>query len=99
MILVSGFNVYPNEIEEILSHHPKILESAAVGVPDEKSSEVVKVFIVPRDNSLTKEEVIEHCQKYLTNYKIPKYVEFKSELPKSNVGKVLRRLLRDQESA
>lgn len=97
MILVSGFNVYPNEIEEVLSQHPKILESAVVGVADEKSTEVVKAFIVARDPSLSKEEVLEHCHKYLTNYKIPKYIDFRKELPKSNVGKVLRRLLRDEK--
>jgi long-chain acyl-CoA synthetase len=96
MILVSGFNVYPNEIEDVIAHHPKVLEVAAIGVSDAKSSEVVKVFIVARDPSLTEREVLDHCHKELTGYKIPKYVEFRTELPKSNVGKILRRALRDQ---
>lgn len=95
MILVSGFNVYPNEIEEVLASHPKVLEVAAVGVPDQKSTEVVKVFVVKRDESLTEAEVIEHCRKGLTSYKVPKLVEFRKELPKTNVGKVLRRALRE----
>lgn len=95
MILVSGFNVYPNEIEDVLAMNPKILESAAVGVPDEKSGEVVKVFIVKKDQSLTEAEVIAHCRENLTGYKVPKHVAFKSELPKTNVGKILRRELRD----
>jgi long-chain acyl-CoA synthetase len=95
MILVSGFNVYPNEIEDVLALNPKILESAAIGMPDEKSGEVVKVFIVKKDPSLTEEEVISHCRINLTGYKIPKYVEFRKELPKTNVGKILRRELRD----
>jgi long-chain acyl-CoA synthetase len=95
MILVSGFNVYPNEIEDVLSKHPKILEVAAIGVPDEHSGEVVKVFIVKKDNSLTEKEVITYGKEFLTNYKMPKHVEFINELPKTNVGKVLRRALRD----
>lgn len=95
MILVSGFNVYPNEIEDVLALHPKVLESAAIGQPDEKSGEVVKVFIVKKDPSLTTEEVIAHCRENLTNYKVPRYVEFRTELPKTNVGKILRRELRD----
>lgn len=95
MILVSGFNVYPNEVEDVLAMHPQILESAALGVPDEKSGEVVKVFIVKKDNALTTEEVIAHCRENLTGYKVPKYVEFRTELPKTNVGKILRRELRD----
>ncbi len=94
MILVSGFNVYPNEIEEVLAMHPKVLESAALGIPDEKSGEVVKVFVVKKDPSLTEEEVIAHCRINLTGYKIPKQVEFRTELPKTNVGKILRRELR-----
>jgi long-chain acyl-CoA synthetase len=96
MILVSGFNVYPNEVEDVLAMHPKILEAAAVGVPDEKSGEVVKVFIVKKDSSLTEEEVMAHCRANLTGYKVPKQVVFKAELPKTNVGKILRRELRDQ---
>ena len=95
MILVSGFNVYPNEIEDVLALHPKVLEVAAVGVPDEKSGEVVSVFIVKKDPSLTKEDVLAFCKENLTGYKRPRYVEFKDELPKSNVGKILRRELRD----
>jgi long-chain acyl-CoA synthetase len=98
MILVSGFNVYPNEIEDELAKNPKILEAAAVGIPDEKSGEVVKVFVVKKDESLTKEEVIDYCKGCLTGYKIPKEVEFRSELPKTNVGKILRRKLRDNEA-
>ncbi len=96
MILVSGFNVYPNEIEEVLAMHAKVLESAAVGVPDERSGEVVKVFIVKKDSSLTSEEVIAHCRENLTGYKVPKQVEFRTDLPKTNVGKILRRELRDK---
>lgn len=94
MILVSGFNVYPNEIEDVLAMHPKILESAAIGVIDERSGEVVKVFIVKRDATLTESEVIEFCKQNLTNYKVPKHVEFRSDLPKTNVGKILRRELK-----
>jgi long-chain acyl-CoA synthetase len=95
MILVSGFNVYPNEIEDVLALHPKVLEVAAIGVPDEKSGEVVSLFVVKKDPSLTKEEVLEFCKENLTGYKRPRYVEFLDELPKSNVGKILRRELRD----
>jgi long-chain acyl-CoA synthetase len=94
MILVSGFNVYPNEIEDVLASHPKVLESAAIGIADEKSGEVVKVFIIKKDQSLTESEVIEHCKENLTGYKVPKVVEFRKELPKTNVGKILRRELR-----
>ncbi|MBP7272220.1 MAG: AMP-binding protein [Saprospiraceae bacterium] len=94
MILVSGFNVYPNEVEEVLMMNGKVAEAAAVGVPDERSGEVVKVFIVKKDASLTETEVIAHCKENLTNYKVPKYVEFRKELPKTNVGKILRRELR-----
>ena len=99
MILVSGFNVYPNEIEDVLAEHPKILESAAVGVPHESSGEVVKVFIVAKDKSLTEREVIEFSRENMTGYKVPKLVEFRDELPKSNVGKILRKELRDEENA
>lgn len=98
MILVSGFNVYPNEIEDVLASHPKVLESAAIGVPDEKSTEVPKVFIVKKDPSLTEQEVIQHCKDNLTSYKVPRYVEFRDELPKTNVGKILRRALREETS-
>lgn len=96
MILVSGFNVYPNEIEEVIANHPKVLEVAAVGVPDKHSSEAVKVFVVKRDQSLNESELMAFCQKSLTGYKLPKYVEFRGELPKTNVGKILRRALRDE---
>ena len=96
MILVSGFNVYPNEIEDIVVTHPKVLEVGAIGAPDEKSGEVVKVVVVRKDDSLTVKELRDHCRKELTGYKVPKYVEFVDELPKTNVGKILRRELRDQ---
>lgn len=96
MILVSGFNVYPNEVEEAIVSHPKVLEAAAVGVENECSGEIVKLFIVSKDDSLTQEEVIAHCRKELTGYKIPKIVEFRKELPKSPVGKILRKVLRDE---
>jgi long-chain acyl-CoA synthetase len=96
MILVSGFNVFPNEIEEVLSGHPKVLEMAAVGVPSERTGEAVKVFIVKKDASLTKEEIIAFARENLTGYKVPKLVEFRDELPKTNVGKILRRELRDK---
>ena len=96
MILVSGFNVYPNEIEDVVMTNPKVLEVAAVGIPDPKSTEVVKVFVVKKDPSLTEEEVISHARQQLTNYKVPRQVEFKDSLPKSNVGKVLRRELKNQ---
>ncbi|WP_145541035.1 long-chain-fatty-acid--CoA ligase FadD [Yersinia alsatica] len=97
MILVSGFNVYPNEIEDVVALHPKVLESAAVGVPNEVSGETVKLFVVKKDASLTPEELLTHCRRYLTGYKVPKIVEFRDELPKSNVGKILRRELRDEQ--
>ena len=96
MILVSGFNVYPNEIENVLAMHPKILEVAAIGVPDEKSTEAVKVFIVKKDKSLTEKEVREYCTEQFTGYKKPKHIVFRDELPKTNVGKILRRALRDE---
>lgn len=95
MILVSGFNVYPNEIESVAVEHPGILEAAAVGVPDDKAGEAVKLFVVRKDKSLTVEQVIAHCRESLTGYKVPKHVEFRDELPKTNVGKILRRALRD----
>ena len=99
MIKVSGFNVYPNEIENVLASHPKVLEVAAIGLPDPKSGEVIKVFIVKKDPSLTAEEVKAFCHTNLTNYKIPKYIEFRTELPKTNVGKILRRALKEEEAA
>jgi long-chain acyl-CoA synthetase len=95
MILVSGFNVYPNEIEDVIATHHGVLEVAAVGVADEKSGEAVKVVIVKKDPALTAEDIKAHCKTNLTGYKQPRYVEFRSELPKSNVGKILRRELRD----
>lgn len=98
MIKVSGFNVFPNEIENVIAGHPKVLEVAAIGVPDAKSGEVIKVFIVKRDQSLTQEEILKYCHENLTNYKVPKHVEFRKELPKTNVGKILRRALKEQES-
>jgi long-chain acyl-CoA synthetase len=99
MILVSGFNVYPNEIEQVLAMHPGVLECAAIGVPDEHSGEVPKVFVVKKDPQLTEQDVLEHCKKELTGYKRPKYVEFRAELPKTNVGKILRRALREEKKA
>ena len=95
MILVSGFNVYPNEIEEVAAMHPGVLECAAIGVPDEHSGEAVKLFVVKKDPQLSEADVKAHCAANLTNYKRPRYIEFRSELPKSNVGKILRRELRD----
>jgi long-chain acyl-CoA synthetase len=94
MILVSGFNVYPAEIEEVITKHPKVLEAAAIGVADEKSGEVPKLFIVKSDESLTEEEVKAFCRDNLTGYKQPRYIEFLKELPKSPVGKILRKELR-----
>ena len=94
MILVSGFNVYPSEIEEVIATHPKVLEVAAIGVPDEKSGEIPKLFVVKKDPSLTTEEVLAYAKENLTGYKRPRYVEFLDELPKSNVGKILRKDLR-----
>ncbi len=94
MILVSGFNVYPNEIEDVVMKHPQILEAAAIGIPDERSGELVKLYIVPKDPNLTAAEVIEYCRHSLTAYKVPKIVEFRNELPKTNVGKILRKNLR-----
>jgi long-chain acyl-CoA synthetase len=94
MILVSGFNVYPNEIEEVAAMHPGILEAAAIGVPDEHSGEAVKLFVVKKDPALTEADVKAHCAANLTNYKRPRFIEFRTELPKSNVGKILRKELR-----
>jgi long-chain acyl-CoA synthetase len=99
MILVSGFNVYPNEIEGIVAMHSGVLECAAVGVPDEKSGEAVKVVIVRKDPTLTADQVKAYAREYLTGYKHPKYVEFRADLPKTNVGKILRRELRDSTPA
>lgn len=98
MILVSGFNVYPNEVEDAIASHPGVLEVAAIGVPDEYSGEIVKAVVVKRDPALTAEEVIAYAKKSLTNYKVPRQVEFRDELPKTNVGKILRRALRDTQA-
>lgn len=95
MILVSGFNVYPNEIEDVLMQHAKVREAVAIGVPSDLSGEAVKVCVVKKDPTLTKEELLDHCRRQLTGYKVPKIIEFRDELPKSNVGKILRRALRD----
>jgi long-chain acyl-CoA synthetase len=99
MILVSGFNVYPNEIEAVISGHPGVLECACVGVPDQNSGEAVKLFVVRKDPNLTKEQLLDYCKEQLTAYKKPKYIEFRDDLPKTNVGKILRRELRDTSSA
>ncbi len=96
MILVSGFNVYPNEIEDVIASHPKVLEVAAVGVPDEKSTEAVKIFVVKKDDTLTEDELRKFNTENFTGYKKPKHIEFRKELPKTNVGKILRRALRDE---
>lgn len=96
MILVSGFNVYPNELEEVVAHHPGVLEAAAIGVPDEHSGEVPKLFVVKKDPALTVEALMAYCRENLTGYKRPRYIEFRTELPKTPVGKILRRALRDQ---
>jgi len=99
MILVSGFNVYPNEIEEVLASHPGVLECAVIGVPDAKSGEAVKAFVVKKDPNLTTEDVIKFAATQLTAYKVPKQIEFRTDLPKTNVGKILRRELRDEKKA
>jgi len=96
MILVSGFNVYPNEVEGIVAMHEGVLECAAVGVPDRKSGEAVKLYVVARDSGLTAQALMSHCRAHLAGYKCPRDVEFRAELPKSNVGKILRRELREQ---
>ncbi len=95
MIVVSGFNVYPNEVEDIVALHVGVLEVGAVGVPDAHSGEAVKIVVVRKDESLSAEDLIAHCRKHLVGYKIPRYIEFRKELPKTNVGKILRRALRD----
>jgi long-chain acyl-CoA synthetase len=99
MILVSGFNVYPNEIEQVVAMHPGVLECAVIGVQDDHSGEVPKVFVVKKDPNLTEQDILEHCKKELTGYKRPRSVEFRTELPKTNVGKILRRALRDEKKA
>lgn len=97
MINVSGFKVFPNDIENTVASHDKVLEVGAIGVPDEHSTEAVKIFVVKKDESLTEEELKEYCKKNMTGYKVPKYIEFRKELPKSNVGKIIRRHLREDE--
>ncbi len=99
MILVSGFNVYPNEVEEVIAGHPGVLETAVIGVPDARSGEAVKAFVVKKDPSITAEDIIKYCGTQLTNYKVPKLIEFRTDLPKTNVGKILRRALRDEKKA
>ena len=95
MILVSGFNVYPNEVEEAVAMHPGVIDVAAIGVADEHSGEAVKIFVVRKDPRVTEKELIEHCRKQLTGYKVPKHVEFRDDLPRTNVGKILRRALKE----
>jgi long-chain acyl-CoA synthetase len=97
MILVSGFNVYPNEVEEVVASHPGVLEVACVGVPDQNSGEAVKLYVVKKDKDVTKDELMAYCKEQLTGYKRPKYIEFRETLPKTNVGKILRRELRDEK--
>jgi long-chain acyl-CoA synthetase len=99
MILVSGFNVYPNEIEEVIASHPGVLECAVIGVTDARSGEAVKAFVVKKDPNVTAEDIIKFCGTQLTNYKVPKQIEFRTGLPKTNVGKILRRELRDENKA
>jgi long-chain acyl-CoA synthetase len=99
MILVSGFNVYPNEIEEVIASHPGVLECAVIGIADDKSGEAVKAFIVKKDPSVTAEDIIKFCRENLTAYKVPKHIEFRADLPKTNVGKILRRQLREEKRA
>ena len=99
MVVVSGFNVYPNEIEDCLATHPGVLEAAVIGIPDDATGESVKAFVVKRDGGLSAEEIRSHCKDHLTAYKVPKQVAFRTELPKSNVGKILRKELRAEELA
>ncbi|KPF95269.1 long-chain fatty acid--CoA ligase [Rhodopseudomonas sp. AAP120] len=97
MILVSGFNVYPNEVEEVIASHPGVLECAVIGIPDERTGESVKAFVVKKDPDVTAEDIIKFCHTELTNYKVPRKIEFRTTLPKTNVGKILRRELRDEK--
>lgn len=99
MIIVSGFNVYPNEVEDVMSSHPKILECGVIGIDNDKSGEIPKIFVVASDSSLTEQEVLDYAKENLTGYKRPRIVEFVDELPKSNVGKILRKDLREMEAA
>jgi len=98
-VLVSGFNVFPNEIESVVMMHPGVRECAVIGVPDPHSGEVPKRFVVKKDPALTEADLRKHCEANLTGYKRPKYVEFRTDLPKTNVGKILRRALRDEANA
>lgn len=97
LVLVSGFNVYPNEIENVVSMHEKVQNCAAIGVPDAKTGEAVKLFIIPLDDSLTEQDIRSYCSTYLTNYKVPRYIEFRDVLPMTAVGKVLRKELRSEQ--
>jgi long-chain acyl-CoA synthetase len=100
MIIVSGFKVFPNEVEDVVMLHPGVLEVAAIGVPDERSGEAVKIVVVRKDPALTEAELLAHCRQHLTGYKVPKVVEFRTEpLPKTNIGKILRRELRSLQPA
>jgi long-chain acyl-CoA synthetase len=96
MVIVSGFNVYPNEVEDVLVQHPGVLEAAVIGVPDEQSGELVVAYVVPKDDTVTPDDLRQFCRENLTAYKVPRRIEFRDTLPKSNVGKVLRRALRDE---
>jgi long-chain acyl-CoA synthetase len=96
MIVVSGFKVYPNQIEDVVALHPGVAEVAAIGVPDERTGEIVKIIVVRQDATLTEQALLDHCRQHLTGYKVPRIVEFRREaLPKSNLGKILRRQLRE----
>jgi long-chain acyl-CoA synthetase len=98
MIIVSGFKVFPNEVEDVVALHPGVLEVGAVGVPDARAGEAVKIVVVPKDPQLTAEALLQHCRQHLTGYKVPRFVEFRSEpLPKTPIGKILRRALRDPQ--
>src|SRR5690606_21066228 len=97
LIIVSGFNVFPSEVEEVVNSHPGVAECAAIGVPSDKTGEAIKLFVVRRDNVLTLDELKAHCRENLTGYKVPKEIVFVDDLPKSNVGKILRREIREQE--
>ncbi len=99
MVLVSGFNVYPNEVEDVLAQHPGVLEAAVIGLPDEHSGEAVVAYVVRKDPTLTAEELREFCRENLTGYKVPRRIEFREALPKTNVGKVLRRALKEEVDA
>jgi long-chain acyl-CoA synthetase len=99
MILVSGFNVYPNEVEEVIAQLPEVAEVGVIGVPDERTGEAVKAVVVKKSAALTQDDVVRHCREQLTSYKVPRVVEFRAELPKSTVGKILRKDLRDPVSA